>query len=61
MVCFLSIPLSSEANKICMKMLALFISRSEFIVIIFSLDSSVEHSVMIHQFEKESFENFGRK
>lgn len=60
MVCFLSIPLSSEANKICMKMLALFISRSEFIVI-FSLDSSVEHSVMIHRFEKESFKNFGRK
>lgn len=60
MVCFLSIPLSSEANKICMKMLALFISRSEFIVI-FSLDSSVEPSVMIHRFEKESFKNFGRK
>lgn len=60
MVCFLSIPLSSEANKRYMKMLALSISRFEFVVI-FSLDSSVEHSVMIHLFEKESLKNFGRK
>lgn len=60
MVCFLSIPLSSEANKRYMIMLALSISRFEFVVI-FSLDSSVEHSVMIHLFEKESLKNFGRK
>lgn len=41
-------------------MLALSISRFEFIVI-FLLVSGVEHSAMVHLFEKESLKNFGKK